>query len=653
MRKFGALIVMLLLLFVSCNKNNTQLTTEDKLPPDFMGIKSVTPIDDDSSYDYFMVRWFKARDNLTPGSRITYKVYYKRSETELSPLLAGVVTGETLSYIVKIQRQGSNMELLPTYFFQVEAIDKAGNSTVSKVSKAKARDFHPPKWGYIEEVKELNYHTLKISWSEAEDERTFPAHIRYNIYAGTSKINFSYSHPLTTVTGRTETVIDFDLASYQNSTIYFTVVAEDLSGNKNINGVFREIKVGQVKEYDEGVIRAPVNREFSYDLSSIVQNMSFKVITAPSGSSISGTILSYTPSEAKLYQFILEGLDAEGNIAVITFKLDAYNPPLEYNVPVRIDYAVPPTSPSLYFFSVTQNSLYSIILRERFDVRSLLPEKLFQLSSTPVTFSGYGKYFSFITETSEQFWVSVTDISEGNFSRFNESSHTFSPCPVSTYSTTFTPEAISVNDLGITIGGRGAVAGYDFGFNNLFSIYSENITRPSKKGILRFCENGSVRNIEYFSREITLQSLLFQGNDNSFPLLITKPYEKVAIISISPEIYYSLEETAFTGTEQVAVSSSGQIYLLGRNGKLFYLFGSNWLEIDDDISKLLYLGDGGIAAISQNGIFLLNGLDQPYDILPPECENVLSGAAEELKGVYLEDSTLWLIFPETIYACAR
>ena len=647
MRKFvTAIAILMVLIITSCETSSSPLGKEDKLPPDFSGIRSVTAIDNDLVFDYFMVRWYKAKDDVTPSEKITYKIYYKRNETDLAPLLAGVVTGETLSYIVKIQRQVSNRELLPYYYFQVAAIDEVGNIKESKLVKARAQDFNPPSWGYVTEVKEIDYTHLLIKWFEAEDDRTYPSHIKYNIFATTNKAEIDYSDPISVVTGITQCIVNFDLRNYQNKTIYFTVVAEDLSENRNINGIFRSLTVGKVEMKPLGTIRRPVGKEFTLDLSSIAPGMGFKIISAPESAEINGNTLTYTPSTTDSVYFHIEGNNAQGDIAVITFTLMPFEPPVKYELTSPIKFMVPSTDETIYSLSVS-NTLDKYVLQERFDSFVFNPESITDVAPSTVTWAAAPGYFSYITMNSERFYLTVVNLKyETEITQEYEISN-FKPCASTGYMLDFTPEKMAMNGSFIVVEGAGLIQGFSITGEKLFGFYLEN---QNIRNDLTFCTNYDSEVIDSYGPGTTIEAVPYNGSGKNLAIHLIKPTDRILLLtSFENNIFYSLNSTASVVIKQLVVSPEGQVYLLGTSGELLYLYGNNWIKILTEVDTLLYGGSTPMA-VKANGVYNLNGFEPPINILPTECESFLN---DSVRGIVNQAERLWLILENKAYSCSK
>ncbi len=651
MKRNFQLILFLLIItgFSSCQQNSTIYTKTDTFPPKFSGIKSVTAINNDLVFDYFMVRWYKAEDDVTPSDKITYKVYYKRSETELTPILAGVVTGETLSYIVKIQRQTSDRELLPYYYFQVAAIDEAGNVKESKIVEAKAEDFNPPSWGYITEVKELDFSHLLIKWMEAEDDRTYPSHIKYNIFAATTKSEIDYSKPISVVVGKTQCVVNLDLRNFQNKTIYFTVVAEDLSGNKNINGIFRSLKVGNVKMLSLGNIRRPVGREFKLDLSTIAPGMGFKLITAPKDTKLSGNDLLYTPQTTTSVYFHIEGNNVNGDISVITFTLLPFEPPVKYTLTSPITFMVPSTNETIYSLSpTTVIDKYELV--EKFDSFVISPTSTTKIDFTPVTWSAAPGYFSYVTVESGKFYLKIVDLNKNNVLTKTYPIAGFQPCQSDSFTTNFLPSRMSMNKSFIVMEGSGIIEGVDLMGEKEFAFF---LKQKTLRKDLVYCNNQGSETIGTYGRGATIEAIPYNATTSNMVVHLIRPSDKVLLlVSNGDNVQYSLSATSTdVFVKQLAVSPSGEVYLLGSMGSLYYLYGSSWINIINGVRQLLY-GGYDVYGISNSGIYYLNGVEDPLNILPSECGTVISNG-DRIKGIVNQAERVWLILANRVYSCSK
>ncbi len=647
MRKLWLAVIFLLPFVVaSCNNSDDTGVQQDTLPPEFSGIRSVSAIDNDLVFDYFMVRWYKAKDNLTPSEKITYRVYYKRDATELTPLLAGVVTGETLSYIVKIQRQTSNRELLPYYYFQVAAVDESGNVKLSSVVKAKAEDFHPPMWGYITEVQEISYDHLLIRWIEADDDRTYPSHIRYNIFATTNKSEIDYSKPISVVVGQTESIVNFDLSKYQDKTVYFTVVAEDLSGNRNINGIFRSIKVGKVEMKDLGEIRRPTNRRFDLDLSEIAAGMSYKIVEGPDGATLNGNILQYTPTTTSPVFFHVEGNNIDGDILVITFLLTPFEPPLMYKLTTDLKYVVPTTNEELYALTISDElGLYQ--LKERFDIDYLDPLTSESIDPSPVTWASVVGYFSYVTYGTDRFYLTIRDLSSGNSVTKNYPVSQFVPCDSTGYQVVFVPTQIAMARDYVVLSGSGVIEGFNLSGNRVFGFYMED---QNVRKVFTYCWNTGSEEIRSYPSTATIESELFDSPGDGLALHLVEPEDRVLLLSSDgSQTSYSLIDTTETLIYKLGVSENGQVYLVDANGDLYYLFGTDWITIDGNVTNLIY-GGRDIWGVKEGQLLSLDGLSAPVNILPAECSNL---PVSDLMGIVNQTERVWLILQDRVYSCSK
>ena len=105
--------------------------------------------------------------------------------------------------------------------------------------------------------------------------------------------------------------------------------------------------------------------------------------------------------------------------------------------------------------------------------------------------------------------------------------------------------------------------------------------------------------------------------------------------------------------KDIKISSSGNIFLLNNKDEVYFLLGNTWLKLTDNVKQLLFLNGEDVVAVKNSGLYLLNGDDEPLDILPVECHNLLNQNYHNIKALVEDAENLWIITQQKAFACTK
>lgn len=307
------------------SQNESAIAT-DTTPPVFAGVSSVlveSPVS-------LLVQWKVATDNVTPASKMVYRVCVSSVPTgcitDFVSWWRADVTGDTKLLITG---------LYPTtkYYVRVIAHDEAFNvnKNTAIVAATTSKDTAPPVFAGIKAATRLTPTSARLQWSAATDDSTPAAQITYDIYMGTSPgtVSTNWSHDPSGV----ETYDVTDLAP--NTTYYFIVRARDFSGNSERNNVeaVTVTRVDTTPPVFAGLVTATASTEATADLSwnAATDNftpawlMRYEVFTSTTpGGELTKSIGSTTPGTTTFlatgltpnttHYFIVRAVDEAGNV---------------------------------------------------------------------------------------------------------------------------------------------------------------------------------------------------------------------------------------------------------------------------------------------------------------------------------------------------
>jgi hypothetical protein len=203
-------------------------STADAVAPTFAGARDAvpTPGKEDSRVT---VSWDAASDNVTPATRISYRVY-----------LAQTAGGEDYGKPFTTLPAGSTSAVLSglaagtSYFVVVRALDEAGNEEQNTVEKSAATsDAKAPRFAGITQAQAMTSRSVLVGWKPAHDNGTPASAIRYRVYAGQSPKGEDFTAPVAESMPGDASIL---VTQLQPSTSYFFMVhAVDATGNEDDN----------------------------------------------------------------------------------------------------------------------------------------------------------------------------------------------------------------------------------------------------------------------------------------------------------------------------------------------------------------------------------------------------------------------------------
>lgn len=197
----------------------------DTVAPSFDGASAAAP----STESRIELSWPDASDNVTPTSRIAYRIY---AATE-----AG---GQDFGSPIAVAPSGATSALLDgldpasDYFFVVHAVDEAGNEdeNTEEVS-ATTPDESAPLFAGVIAATATTSRTMLVEWKPGIDKGTPESELVYDVYLATEVGTHDFSSPdATSAPGQTSLTMD----GLSPETDYFVVVrARDTTGNQDGN----------------------------------------------------------------------------------------------------------------------------------------------------------------------------------------------------------------------------------------------------------------------------------------------------------------------------------------------------------------------------------------------------------------------------------
>jgi hypothetical protein len=205
--------------------NSGNSGSQDKVPPTFAGIKSVSAMGETSA----QVTWDAGSDDVSPPTRLAYHIYVSPTGTAIdyTQPFATSPAGDT-SWILTGLTPGHSVDVA------VRAVDEGGNTDENtKTLAVTTADSTPPKFNGIRKLNGKNGTSLEASWFEASDQGTDVSQIRYRIYVSES----SQAMDFTKVFAETDPgVTQFSLLNLKELTNYNVAVrAVDANSNEDMN----------------------------------------------------------------------------------------------------------------------------------------------------------------------------------------------------------------------------------------------------------------------------------------------------------------------------------------------------------------------------------------------------------------------------------
>jgi hypothetical protein len=214
---------------IDTNKLEVNATSgPDKNPPVFGGCTSATAIDAAT----IAVKWEPASDDVTPAQKMQYSVYAseKPGEQDYNDATVMPIIGGS---------EGTVTGLKPgtTYYVTCRARDEAGNidlaGDAAEWDAKTASDSSPPVFGGVTGSLNTTTSSVDLTWAPATDDQTPQEEIVYQVYSTTTKGMYNFMAEPTAVSqpGATQATVSGLSA---NTAYYFTVLARDKAGNRNL-----------------------------------------------------------------------------------------------------------------------------------------------------------------------------------------------------------------------------------------------------------------------------------------------------------------------------------------------------------------------------------------------------------------------------------
>ena len=299
------------------------------LPPRFAGLERAAATGE-RTVD---LSWQPAFDR-TPPARLRYRVYVATApgaQDFAAPRVTVTgVTAVTLAGLAAATR----------YHVVVRAVDEADHEDDNRVERTvDTPDLTAPEFGGVGALTEPTPGTLRVAWTEATDNATPAAAIRYRVYLATAAGGQDLAAPVASVVGVTSATV-----AVQPSTTYHVVVrATDGAGNEDPNLVERSLVTADtVAPSFAGVATAtgvpsavaltwaaatddttPAAGLVYLATTSGAQDLSTPTYVSPPGAtqlSASGLAPSRT------YYFVVRARDAAGNVDGNTVERSATTP---------------------------------------------------------------------------------------------------------------------------------------------------------------------------------------------------------------------------------------------------------------------------------------------------------------------------------------
>lgn len=204
-------------------------TTGDGVAPAFDGVETASAVTESR----IQLSWTPADDNVTPGSRMAYRVYVANAAGGQDFAAPHITTPSGASGALI-----SDLDPALNYFFTVRAVDEAGNEDDNTVeASATTPDESPPKFAGVSSVEADGARALDVSWNPAFDAGSAEATLTYRVYFGETETGVNFDSPeIETSPGETTARIE----GLDPLTDYSVVVrAVDEAGNEDTNTLAR------------------------------------------------------------------------------------------------------------------------------------------------------------------------------------------------------------------------------------------------------------------------------------------------------------------------------------------------------------------------------------------------------------------------------
>ena len=195
--------------------------------PTFAGVKTATA----SSETQIAVAWDPATDDVSPSSKIYYKVYTAIDPAMPDPATSGAIASSPAGASGLVL---NGLTAGTTYNVMVHAVDEAGNEDANTVVKsARTQDVTPPVFGGATTLVGTGANTAVLSWAAATDNGTPAPKIKYRIFITDVPGKEDFSTP-TIVSDPGVTSVT--LTGLTEAHRYYAVVrAVDTDGNVELN----------------------------------------------------------------------------------------------------------------------------------------------------------------------------------------------------------------------------------------------------------------------------------------------------------------------------------------------------------------------------------------------------------------------------------
>ena len=200
----------------------------DVTPPTFAGVKTVT----DTGETGLAVAWDPATDDVSPASKIVYRVYIATTVGGQDFTMPPRATSPAGTTGVVLE----GLDAATNYSVVVRAVDEAGNEDANKVHLERStKDFTPPVFAGAKAMTPTGATTADVSWVAATDNGTTSDKIKYRVYVTDTPGAEDYTTPaVTSAPGATTATV----TGLLESKAYYAVVrAVDGSGNAETNTV--------------------------------------------------------------------------------------------------------------------------------------------------------------------------------------------------------------------------------------------------------------------------------------------------------------------------------------------------------------------------------------------------------------------------------
>ncbi len=214
------------------NDQQSGTTAADTTAPTFDGVQAAEA----AGAAQVKLTWNAATDDLTGAAGMRYVVYYGvQSPVDLDvPSQFATGAGATEA-IVKVPEASS------TYYFVVQALDAAGNSsgTTTEVEGASGADVTAPSFGGCTLAETASASELQVHWAPAKDDTTAADELKYQVFASPTSGAQNFATPAAEFTDVTSGLV----GGLQPDTEYYVVCrAVDKHGNADENTTERIAK---------------------------------------------------------------------------------------------------------------------------------------------------------------------------------------------------------------------------------------------------------------------------------------------------------------------------------------------------------------------------------------------------------------------------